>query len=242
MINLFRRARQIVSVAYREWIRPFLPPRYRRYAGIPVALGGKWGDGLVSKLLIIFDGDEPTYEETLVKAVNETVRPEDRIVIVGGGVGVTVAIAAKLTGPTGSVMCFEGGKNETDLVRDTVALNGVDDRVTIIHSIVGAASHVYGSAEGAMRLPPSALPDCDVLELDCEGSETDILSRMTIRPRTILVETHGFYGSTTASCKQMLENFGYQVSELGLAEPRLADFCERNDIRVLSGYLPESAR
>jgi hypothetical protein len=39
------------------------------------------------------------------------------------------------------------------------------------------------------QVTPAELPECDVLELNCEGSEIGILRNMTIRPRAIAVET-----------------------------------------------------
>lgn len=232
---MIRKIRRIVSRLYRERFRQSLPSRPRRFAGIPVALTCKWGDGIVSKLLIIFDGDEPGYEQTLVAALSNNVRAGDRIVIVGGGVGVTAVAAAKIAGREGHVVCYEGGLEEFDLVRRTVQLNNVADRVTVRHAVVGEGAHVYGSSENATRIRPELLPECELLELDCEGSELGILSSMTIRPRTVLVETHGNFDAPSAACKELLRKLGYEVSDLGLAEPRYADICINNDVRVLLG-------
>ncbi len=229
---MIRKARRVVSALYRSWLRSLLPERPRHYNGIPVSLAGRWGDALASKFLIITDGDEPEYEQALVTALRQNVRPLDRIVIVGGGVGVTAVIAAKLGG---SVICYEGGAEEVRHVIDTANMNGVS--VTVHHAVVGNPSHVYGSTDQAMQIAPEALPECDVLELDCEGSEISILSQMTIRPRVVLVETHGVYGAPTERCRELLESRGYTVTDLGLAEPRHEDLCIRDDIHVLVGRL-----
>ena len=42
-------------------------------------------------------------------------------------------------------------------------------------------------------VPPTALPEADVYEIDCEGAETFILKQMTARPGTVMVETHDNY-------------------------------------------------
>jgi hypothetical protein len=84
-------------------------------------------------------------------------------------------------------------------------------------------------------LPPSQLPQCDVLQLDCEGAEAEILRELTIQPRVVLVETHGLYGAPTDLIASLLKKRGYVVSDRGLAEPNLIDHCTRNDIRVLLG-------
>jgi hypothetical protein len=66
--------------------------------------------------------------------------------------------------------------------------------------------NVYGdpSQLATLVVAPVELPGCDVLELDCEGAEIVILRDMTIRPRV--------------------------VEEWGIAEPRLSEICETNDI------------
>jgi hypothetical protein len=84
-------------------------------------------------------------------------------------------------------------------------------------------------------LPPSQLPPCDVLQLDCEGAEVEILRELTIQPRLILVETHGLYGAPTDVVASLLENCGYIVSDRGVAEPSQAALCAEKDVRVLLG-------
>jgi hypothetical protein len=74
-----------------------------------------------------------------------------------------------------------------------------------------------------------------VLQLDCEGAEAEILRGLTTQPSIILVETHGLFGAPTESVASLLEERGYVVSDRGLAEPRLGDYCTSNDIRVLLG-------
>jgi hypothetical protein len=86
-------------------------------------------------------------------------------------------------------------------------------------------------------LPPSQLPSCDVLQLDCEGAEVEILRETMIQPRVILVETHGIFGAPTNLVASLLEKRGYVVTDRGLAEPRLAELCTKNDVRVLLGTI-----
>jgi hypothetical protein len=52
--------------------------------------------------------DIPGYEETLINALRSQVRAGDRVIIVGGGEGITAVVAAKAVGEMGSVICFEG--------------------------------------------------------------------------------------------------------------------------------------
>ncbi|MDP3315114.1 MAG: hypothetical protein Q8M47_03505, partial [Devosia sp.] len=54
-----------------------------------------------------------------------------------------------------------------------------------------------------------------------------------IRPRAIVVETHGFFGAPTAQIRQKLEAIGYVTADLGIAEPRFGDMCVIRDVHVL---------
>ena len=110
-------------------------------------------------------------------------------------------------------------------------------RLTVKHAVVGEAIAVYGVPHqlSTVVVPPAELPECDMLELDCEGAEIAILRNVAIRPRVIAVETHGVYGAPTRTVKELLEKMDYAVEEWGVAEPRVSEECEANDIRVLVG-------
>lgn len=228
---------RLVAFGYRRGVRRLLPTSgHVFYAGIPVAYERKWGDRIVPSLWSPGGHkDSPDYEYALVAALKEQVRPGDRVVVVGGGVGVTATIAALQTGPSGEVICFEGASEGVEKVRRTADLNGVSERMTVHHAVVARSISVYGTEPAREVVPPADLPDCDVLELDCEGAEVDILQEMVIRPRAVLVETHGLFGATTPLIASLLEGIGYIVRDLGFAEPRLEAFCEQHDIRVLVG-------
>ena len=233
-------ANRAVAAVYRLGVRPLLPThRHVRYADVEVAYEWKRGDSLVPRRWRpAHVEDVPTYEAALVGGLNAHVRPGDRVVVVGGGAGVTATIAAQRAGPGGHVTCFEGGRQSAAAVRRTAQINGVADRLTVEHAIVARSVAVFGDAPDRAAVAPNELPDCDVLELDCEGAEVDILPALTIRPRILLVETHGFRGAPTQTVRSLLESLGYDVTDRGVAEPRARDFCEVNDIRVLEGVRP----
>jgi hypothetical protein len=224
---------------YRRTIRRILPTIAEvKYSGIPISRERKFGDAKLPDFLVPHPlEDIADYEQTLIGALQAQVRAGDRVTIVGGGEGVTAVVAAKAVGERGSVLCFEGNSWGVSKIKATAARNKVSRRLTVRHAVVGEAISVYGVAEELSKLVvrPAELPECDILELDCEGAEIVILRNMTIRPRVIAVETHGVYGAPTRTVKELLEGLGYAVEEWGIAEPRLSEECEANDIRILVG-------
>jgi hypothetical protein len=229
---------RLFSYFYKNFVRAVLPNGDPiLYAGIPIG-HRKVGDHLLSKLYNSPDvSDAPGYEQGLVTALKANVKGGDQIVVVGVGLGVTCVVAALAAAENGHVNCFEGDLCGVDAVRRVARLNGVSDRVTARHAVVGEAIGVYGHAVATTTVHPRQLPPCDILELDCEGAEIGILRDMTIRPRAVAVETHGFLGAPTAAVRELLEKRGYRVQDLGWAEPRFLSACVENDIRVLVGTL-----
>jgi len=179
--------------------------------------------------------DNPDYEGALVASLREAIRPGDRVAVIGGGVGVTAVIASLQAGPTGNVQCFEGSKQGVRQVQKTASRNRVSN-LNVQHAVVAKSEGVWGTGMDVGEvLPASNLPRCDVLELDCEGAELQILTEMIIRPRIIIVETHGVYGAPTDVIARLLEKRGYKVSHRGLADPSEREICRNRDIQVLVG-------
>lgn len=59
-----------------------------------------------------------------------------------------------------------------------------------------------------------------------------ILEEMEIRPRALVVETHGIYDAPKSEVVDRMENTGYDVQEYGVAEERIAEYCAENGIYV----------
>jgi hypothetical protein len=214
-------------------LRPYLPDRRQTLAGVPTRHLGKLGDRWLPGSWPIPSRDRPRYEGALVDALRQSVRPGDTVVNVGGGEGIIAIIAARLAGPAGKVVCYEGSGGQLDNIQANLALNGVRN-VEVHHRIVARPVFVYGdAAHHAASISPVDLPPCDVLELDCEGSEIEILETMVLQPRAIIVETHGLFGAPTARVAALLEARGYDVNDLGPAEPDFAEHCIEKDVRVL---------
>ncbi|WP_440992254.1 FkbM family methyltransferase [Haloarchaeobius baliensis] len=157
----------------------------------------------------------PGFEAGTSGELRREVRRGDDVVVVGGGRGITTVVAARLTRSDGSVTTFEANSEMLETLRRTVQVNQVADYVTLEHAAVGPVSEqaesMFGPGDGE-RLEPSALPACDVLELDCEGSELEVLSGMDCRPRVVVVETHEPLGVPPEDVTPVLEELGYEIT------------------------------
>lgn len=222
---------------YRKTLRHVMPGLGQaRFGGVTVGEKKRWGDALLTRHFPFAGlGDIPLWEGGLVAAIGQHVRPGDRVVVVGTGSGVTAVHTARAVGATGTVTCFEGSLGSLAETRATLALNELPVAIGLRHAIVARNIGVYGATGGAETVSPADLPECDVLQLDCEGSEIEIIRGLVHRPRCILVETHGFLGAATMAVERLLVDRGYRVARGGLAEPRLPEFCEARDIMVLIG-------
>jgi hypothetical protein len=231
--------KRVAGYLYRRTIRRLLPTIAEvKYGGISISRERKFGDAALPDFLIPHPlEDIADYEQTLIDVLRSQVRIGDRVIIVGGGEGVTAVVAAEAVGETGSVVCFEGNSWNVRKVKAAAARNKMSNRLKVEHAVVGEAIAVYGMPEqhSTHVVSPAELPECDVLELDCEGAELLILRDLQIRPRVIAVETHGVYGAPSRMVKELLEKLAYTVEDWGLAEPRVSEECESGDIRILVG-------
>lgn len=200
--------------AYDRIIRPHLPRKIGVYNGVPVRDRG---------LLDITDR-VPSYESAICNSLREQVTDGDEVVIVGGGKGVTTVVAGTRTGPRGNVTVFEGGAEQFDKVLETVKINELSDRVAVKQAVVGPDVRVYGDSCGSENISPSKLPECDVLELDCEGAEIGILREMKSSPRVIIVETHAKLGTSKEDVRSTLNKLNYTVVKEGIENKELGIF------------------
>lgn len=214
---------------YNNYVRPWLPKRTVFYNEVPVH-AGRLGDSLIP----CQDTDIPGYESALISSLRQHGGEQDTIVIVGGGWGISTVIASRQVGEYGKVITFEGSGEAVLNVKETVHLNGMDDIVSIYHAVVAKAVSLRGNEDDAEKIPPEELPECDVLVLDCEGAELDIIERMNITPRFLVVETHGIYGATESKVRNLLEQANYDIIARDVAETRLKDKCRKKGIYVLT--------
>lgn len=197
---------------YRK-IKIFLPYRYGKYNDVKVP-----SHKIFENKIDHVEKNRPYYEQGIVNSLESKVKKGDKVTILGGGLGVTTVKASRLCGDSGKVRTYEASKSQINRLKKTLKLNKVDN-TKILHAIVGKDVDVWGSAEGAETLPPQNLAECDVLEIDIEGSEIEVIRNLTIRPEVIIVETHRPKGTPTEKVKKALKKLSYDIESIDVAEP-----------------------
>lgn len=190
----------LVNRVYNNTIRPFLPRK--------IAVQ----NGVATRSCRLLDRTDVTHdtEAPCVDAIHDRVQPDDHILILGGGCGVTPVHAAR-QGAT--VTVIEAAAERVEDVHETLALNNINrDRVAVEHAVVEADHDVWGTPGDTIHA--SDLPDCDYLEVDVEGAEADILPELDIQPRVIAVEYHP-PDVTEEWTRSQLDRLGYDVVERG---------------------------
>lgn len=207
---------ETVQFTYRKTLRRLLPiQRYALWNGVrmppDVAHKRRLGDGLLTRGWHL--SDIPQSEGGEVKAHKAFTEANHRVIIIGGGRGVTAVHAARQSAPDGEVEVYEAGAEYAELLQRVFELNAVTDRCAVIHASVGSPIKVYGEVEDdPKRLDPGDLPRCDVLELDCEGAELGILQSLEITPRVIIVEMHPKeFDAPPDAVLDILETNGYDI-------------------------------
>jgi hypothetical protein len=172
--------RQLVQRAYDAIVRPRLPRK--------LALC----DDVVARRVRLLDQTDhwPAYERELLSSIRAHVDTGDHVVEIGGGFGVATTVAARQTGPRGRVTTYEAAAEQCALIRETIELNDVVDRVDVRRGLVGADVDVWGSPAGAETINPSELPGGDVIVVDAEGAEATIVDALTARYCVVIVEVH----------------------------------------------------
>lgn len=202
--------KKMIGFVYANSLRRIMPTRgYYTLAGVRV-YEKKFFDSFIPGLQF---SSNPDHESAIISQLQEHVKTGDRVVVVGAGSGTTCVIAANRATSNGSVIAFEGSANSVARAQRTISINGVDNFSKVHHAVVGPPIHL-SNANGEQepeKVPPEELPDCDVLELDCEGAEKEILQKMNISPRVVIVETHPHFSSDPDKIGDILSQKGFIV-------------------------------
>lgn len=144
-------------------------------------------------------------------AIHDNVSEGDTVDLIGFGRGVSTVHILRLG--AAEVNAYEAASNMITIGTDTLKRN-VDSnsaKVKIKNAVVGEPVDVYGDYSDADFVSPNELSGANVLILDCEGTETDILSNLGTYPKTIICETHPTKGAPSETIVNILDD-KYKIS------------------------------
>jgi 2-polyprenyl-3-methyl-5-hydroxy-6-metoxy-1,4-benzoquinol methylase len=127
---------------------------------------------------------------------HDNVRKEgDVILAVGVGSGISLIHNCAKPGIHKCFIGIDGSREQIALANANAKLNGIDfSKFEIIEGYAGSPKNLYGELnQQASNFIDINKLKYDVLELDCEGSELEILRDLTAKPRHIIVEMHPMY-------------------------------------------------
>lgn len=119
-------------------------------------------------------------------------KKDDIILAVGVGSGISLIHNCSKSRSAKSYIGIEGSHDKINLAIENAILNNVDSfKYELIEGFVGKPDNVYGRTEQKFSKTYNVNDfKFDVLELDCEGSEIEILESLIVKPRVIIVELH----------------------------------------------------
>jgi hypothetical protein len=213
---------------FHDFMEPILPVAEKvSYNGVIVD-----ENKVFSKLLGTNKTDEPDFEEKNVEAIKSHVKPNDEVLIIGGGWGVTAFYASNITQRgEGKTKVVEASSDQIESLREVCQRDGMED-VELIHGVVGNPKKIWGEKKNPKRFYINDF-DPDVIQMDIEGSECEVLKVMKPKARVVIVESHGEYGCGSDEVKTKLDNCGYEVENLG--PERDKEKFKKNDVKVLVG-------
>lgn len=231
---------RVAAACYKKVIRKALPSvGFIYYSDIKVSKDKKPFDSILKFPFIPNASvNKPTYEKTLINELKKHVKANSKVVIIGAGVGITAVVADQLISDEGTIICYESSFSQYNKANKTFRYNNVSENTSLVNATVAANIGVYN--EGSSNIiAVNNLPECDILQLDCEGAERLILQDMTFSPKVVIVETHGVFGAPTTLITKILINKGYSVEKIDVAEPRIYEQCVEKDIYILTAVLDE---
>ncbi|MCU4654174.1 FkbM family methyltransferase [Roseibacterium sp. SDUM158016] len=151
-----------------------------------------------------------TYEDAERRLLQQVVRPGDRVLEIGAGIGAVGLLAARITGGQ-NVLSYEANPDLEPVIEANYALNETHptlrmkaittDGAPIVFyradNILSSSVHERREAQNAITVESDSLADViaefspDVLVMDVEGAETDLLKDAPLGGiRAIVLEVH----------------------------------------------------
>lgn len=154
-------------------------------------------------------GDSTIYKDELGILLSHDLiyRHDDIILAVGVGSGISLIHNCMKPRVNSAFIGIEGSQEQIDVSIENSRLNGIDPlKFELIEGYAGNPDHLYGEQnQHTSEIIDINKFNFDILELDCEGSEIEILHNLIVRPRHIIVEMHPVFRDI---------NIGHFLSEM----------------------------
>ena len=131
----------------------------------------------------------PKQERGVIYGINNFVQQGMKALQIGSGNGLTSLYTLRKIGTEGFLTIYEPGTEQIQKVNSTLKSNNYGN-YKVINKYVGNPVNAWSDIGRSQLLSYTEIPNCDYLELDCEGCEKDFLENMIIRPHIIIVEIH----------------------------------------------------
>lgn len=191
--GLLQLARKSIAFAYAS-VWPWLPESEKHCLmnGVRVDRKRRVTDSLFPEWVIsLTPAVVPGHETGYITALESALSAGDSVVLIGGGTGVSTVRTAEVVGSNGDVTVYEAGQKQVEQTRRAAYLNGVSDRVTVLHALVGDGYAVRSDSSSAAVVPVEELPRCDVVGIDADGAELQICGQLSPeRAGDVVVEHH----------------------------------------------------
>lgn len=192
----------MISGIYQNTIRSRLPRKLGSYNGV-----------VARKPRLLDDDTYPDHKAPYMQYIREYVEEGQTVVEVGGGFGIGTVAIAEAVGDDGNVITYEPAHDMRLRLRETLRLNGVANHdIDIRGEVVGPAIDVWDDGDVETDVPAGELPACDVLVLDCEGSEAAIIDDLGCGPDVVIVEAHRLNGTEPHGLTDRLRQQGFEIA------------------------------
>jgi hypothetical protein len=209
-------ARQSIVSVYQRYLRKALPKHNGTWRGRVEVTSPPYQRTRLDRFVERIGWDYSAgYSDAMAWdfAVSEIyAQPGDHVMVIGGGNGVSAVIASQVVGKDGRVTSFEGSVEYFDYCSESFVINDTPAPIDNRHALITESGELYHpDAGGAEIIDPAELPTCDVLQMNCQGAESDIIPTLRIKPRVIHVQVHECFGASLEKIRAELEKRGYTI-------------------------------
>jgi len=186
----------MIRTVYEHLIRPHTPNRLVTIRGYEML-----GD---TKVLDIghMSQDYELHQSEMLKRYAD---PDEELLVVGGGIGLTAMVGADLGA---SVTVIEASLEVVQKCWANFSRNGYDD-IELIHGTVGQPQQAYPGELGQPVDMAAYQPS--VVEMDIEGAELEAIPMLPQSVETLIVETHPMYQTPPSQVGQLLTDGGWAI-------------------------------